>query len=128
MLYNLNFEKILFLDIEAIPMVSEYDQLPEKFKKLWDKKAERLKKEGDDTPDRLFGRAGIYSEFGKIICISVGFMKNREFRIKSFYGEDELILLKELSDVSKNITITRITYYAHIMGKNLIIRTLLAAC
>lgn len=99
MLYKLNFEKILFLDIETVPMVPEYDQLPEKFKKLWDLKAERIKRDEDDTPDRLFGRAGIYSEFGKIICISVGFMKNREFRIKSFYGEDEYILLKEFSEL-----------------------------
>lgn len=80
-------------------MVQEYDQLPEKFQKLWDKKAERLKKNEEDTPITLFERAGIYSEFGKIICISVGFMKNREFRIKSYYGEDEQILLKEFSEL-----------------------------
>ena len=80
-------------------MVSDYDSLPEKFKKLWDHKAEFIKREESDTPDKLFNRAGIYSEFGKIICISVGFMKNREFRIKSFYGEDEYILLKEFSEL-----------------------------
>jgi uncharacterized protein YprB with RNaseH-like and TPR domain len=99
MLYNLNFEKILFLDIETVPMVPDYDSLPDNFKKLWDHKAEFIKREETDTPDRLFSRAGIYSEFGKIICISVGFMKNREFRIKSFYGEDENILLKEFSEL-----------------------------
>ncbi len=73
------------------------------FKNLWDKKAERLKKDEDDTPDRLFGRAGIYSEFGKIICISVGFIKNREFRIKSYYGDDEHILLKEFSELLRQV-------------------------
>lgn len=99
MLYNLNFERILFLDIETVPMVPDYDSLPDNFKKLWDHKAEFIKREETDTPDRLFSRAGIYSEFGKIICISVGFMKNREFRIKSFYGEDEYILLKEFSEL-----------------------------
>lgn len=99
MLYNLNLEKILFLDIETVPMVQEYDQLPENFKKLWDRKAEFLKREENDTSDKLFGRAGIYAEFGKIICISVGFVKNREFRIKSYYGDDELILLKEFADL-----------------------------
>lgn len=99
MLYDLNFEKILFLDIETIPMVSGYELLPEKFQRLWDKKAEHIKRHEEDTPDRLFGRAGIYSEFGKIICISVGFMKNREFRIKSYYGDDERILLMEFSEL-----------------------------
>jgi len=97
MLNNLNFEKILFLDIETVPMVEDYDQLPEKFKSLWDKKAEYLKRSENDTPDTLFGRAGIYAEFGRIICISVGFMHNQDFRIKSFYGDDELILLKEFA-------------------------------
>ncbi len=102
MLYNLNFSKILFLDIETVPMVEKYEQLPERFKNLWDKKAGYLKREDDDTPEKLFERAGIYSEFGKIVCISVGFIKNREFRVKSFYGDDEKILLEEFSDLLNN--------------------------
>ena len=39
--------------------------------------------------------AGIYAEFGKIICISLGFINGEEFRIKSFYGDDEKVLLNE---------------------------------
>jgi hypothetical protein len=105
MFYNLNLEKVLFLDIETVPMVSEYNLLPEPFKKLWDHKAEQLKnkeplnKADGDTPEKLFQRAGIYAEFGKIICISVGYIKNREFRLKSFYSEDEYELLKEFSEM-----------------------------
>lgn len=97
MFSSLNIEKILFLDIETVPMVSEYDQLPEPFKKLWDRKAGQLSRSPEETPEQLFGRAGIYAEFGKIVCISVGYVYNREFRIKSFYGEDELELLKEFA-------------------------------
>ncbi|MEZ5195688.1 MAG: hypothetical protein R2764_04615 [Bacteroidales bacterium] len=44
----------------------------------------------------LFERAGIYAEFGKIVCISVGFIKNREFRIKSYYGDEELEAFKRI--------------------------------
>jgi len=99
MFNNLNLDKILFLDIETVPMVEEYDLLPEKFKALWDKKSHYLKKVEDDTPDVLFGRAGIYAEFGKIVCISVGYLHNRDFRLKSFYGDDELILLKEFAEM-----------------------------
>ncbi len=99
MFSNLRFEKILFLDIETVPMVQSYDRLPEPFRKLWDRKAEFLARTPDDTSRNLFGRAGIYAEFGKIVCISVGFMYNREFRIKSFYGDDELELLKEFSEL-----------------------------
>ena len=99
MLYNLDLEKILFLDIETVPMAPHYDLLPEKFQKLWDKKAERLKRSEEDTASSLYDRSGIYAEFGKIVCISVGFIKNREFRIKSYYGDDELELLKEFSEM-----------------------------
>jgi len=99
MFSNLNFEKILFLDIETVPMVQDYSLLPDKFKKLWDKKSFFLKKNDGDTPDVLFSRAGIYAEFGKIVCISVGYMHNREFRLKSFYGEDEFELLKEFAEM-----------------------------
>ena len=99
MLYQLNINKILFLDIETVPMVSDYDKLPENFRRLWDKKFERIKKNEDDTPDIIFGRAGIYSEFGKIICISVGFIKNDKFRVKSFYSDDESELLNGFADL-----------------------------
>ncbi|MCB2220391.1 MAG: 3'-5' exonuclease [Bacteroidetes bacterium] len=99
MLYQLKFEKILFLDIETVPMVENYELLPEKFRKLWDKKSEFIKRNAEDTPDILFRRAGIYAEFGKIVCISVGYQYNQDFRMKSFYGEDEMILLKEFADL-----------------------------
>jgi 3'-5' exonuclease len=99
MFYNLNLEKVLFLDIETVPMVSDFDLLPDIFKKQWVRKAERIKQEENDTPDKLFNRAGIYAEFGKIICISVGYLNSKEFRIKSFYGDDEYELLKEFADM-----------------------------
>ncbi|GAB4320076.1 MAG: 3'-5' exonuclease [Bacteroidales bacterium] len=99
MLYQLNFSKILFLDIETVPMTAAYRDLPDRFRKLWDKKAEYLRRSEEDTPDKLFSRAGIYAEFGKIICISVGFAYNQEFRMKSFYGDDEKILLQEFAEM-----------------------------
>jgi 3'-5' exonuclease len=95
MLKEINIENILFLDIETVPACSAYNELPELFRKLWDRKTETLKKEDSDTPETLFPRAGIYAEFGRIICISAGFFKGREFRIKSFYGDDEFQLLRQ---------------------------------
>jgi len=95
MLNKINIERILFLDIETVPLHSDYNQLEEKFKALWDKKASFLIKNEDDTPESSYERAGIYAEFGKIVCISVGFLKGNIFRIKSFYSEDENKLLSE---------------------------------
>ena len=99
MLYSIQFEKILFLDIETVPMVPSFDELDDIFKKHWERKAGFLKRTDEDTPESLFQRAGIYAEFGKIICISVGYLYNREFRLKSFYGDDESILLNEFAEM-----------------------------
>jgi len=107
MLIPKNIEQILFLDIETVPHYSEYGQMPERFKKLWDKKSEQLNMNKADliSPDKMYERAGIYAEFGKIICISVGFVYKEEeqlnARIKSFYGDDEKELLKSFSDLIK---------------------------
>jgi len=90
--------KILFLDIETIPFLPSYDELSEDWQRLWDKKAQYLIKNDVDTPSDIFRQAGIYAEFGRIICISVGLInKQNEVRIKSFYGDDEKELLNEFA-------------------------------
>ena len=97
MLKDINVENVLFLDIETVPAFISYEKMPEIFRKLWDKKTESLKREPEDSPESLYPRAGIYAEFGKIICISAGFFRGREFRIKSFFGDDEYQLLRQFS-------------------------------
>ncbi|MCB8963434.1 MAG: 3'-5' exonuclease [Bacteroidales bacterium] len=100
MLNDVKPEDILFLDIETVPQFADYAQLPEPHRKLWDKKAQSLCKD-TDTPESVYNRAGIYAEFGKIICISVGFVVNKEnhrfFRVKSFYGDNEKELLNNFA-------------------------------
>lgn len=91
---KLNFNNILFIDVETVAQQPSYELLDERGKELWNKKAALLKRTADtDTPATLYERGGIYSEFGKIICISVGHLstKNnlRTFRLKSFYGANE---------------------------------------
>jgi DNA polymerase elongation subunit (family B) len=95
MIKDINVENVLFLDIETVPAFLSYDQMPEIFRKLWDRKTETLKKEPEDTPVSLYPRAGIYAEFGRIICISAGYFRGKEFRIKSFFGNDEFQLLRQ---------------------------------
>ncbi len=95
-------ENILFLDIETVPQYSEYEEVPEPFKTLWNKKAERLTQKEGDTAETLYQRAGIYSEFGKIICISIGYFRENAFKIKSFANDDESIILNEFSSLLNN--------------------------
>ena len=96
----IDFSKILFLDIETVSQVKAFDQLDERMQKLWTKKAEQLNRDNPNlTPADIYDRAGIYAEFGKIICISVGFFNGERFRLKSFYGHDEKALLTEFADM-----------------------------
>ncbi|MCC6722789.1 MAG: 3'-5' exonuclease [Bacteroidia bacterium] len=102
MLNFLNIDKILFIDIETVPQYCKFDDLEERWKALWSKKSILISK-NDETPDELYNRAGIYAEFGKIICISTGFLNkngnNWNFRVKSFYGENEKDLLLDFSNL-----------------------------
>lgn len=106
MLLDLDLSKILFLDIETVPQMADYGQLDEETATLWNDKAAKLSK-NEQTGEELYERAGIYAEFGKIICISVGMFNlreggKREFRLHSFYGDDEKLLLREFADMLNN--------------------------
>ena len=95
---------ILFLDIETVPQYPGYAELPEDWKQLWDLKSTSLIKyhEGE-TNESLYPRAGIYAEFGKIICISCGVVQGtgnqRKIVLKSFAGDDERSLLQQFIDM-----------------------------
>jgi predicted PolB exonuclease-like 3'-5' exonuclease len=98
------FNTILFLDIETVPRYASYDELPPDWKKLWDTKSGSLVKyhEGQ-TQESLYPRAGIYAEFGQIICISCGVVQGpaarRRLVLKSFAGDDEKLLLEQFSEM-----------------------------
>ena len=98
MLQQLNLERVLFLDIKTVPQHANYKDVPERLKTLWDKKAGFLAKT-EESPEELYGRAGIYAEFGKIVCISVGFIHSGEIRLKSFYSHNEKELLQDFSEL-----------------------------
>lgn len=95
MLQQLDLQNILVLDIETVPQFSTFNEVPEHLQKLWDLKT-RFQRKEDETPADFYQRAGIWAEFGKIICISVGIFKNNHsFRVKSFYNHDEEELLQD---------------------------------
>ena len=73
-----NPEQILFLDIETVPQFPTYEAVPEIWQHLWNKKANLIRRKDDDPADNLYERAGIYAEFGKIICITIGMLEKNE--------------------------------------------------
>jgi len=97
MIHRINLENILFLDIETVPENENFEELTEAKKELWELKTKYQRKE-EFSPEEFYDRAGIWAEFGKIVCISVGHFtfqgEMRKFRVTSLHG-DEASILKE---------------------------------
>lgn len=97
MLKNINLEHILFLDIETVPLFREYDEMDESEQMLWESKS-KYQRKNEFTPEEFYNRAGIWAEFGKIVCISVGYFsfkdRSRSFRTTTFSGKESELLKK----------------------------------
>lgn len=104
MLYKLNLEHILFLDIETVPQKQHFSDLDETSQTLWEQKSQYQRKD-EITAEDFYERAGIWAEFGKIVCISVGYFNmkgdQRNFRVTSFHGE-EVYILKQFKQLLKD--------------------------
>lgn len=99
-------ENMLFLDIETASLAPQYEALPERIREHWDKKTEILNRRAQDfsTPDELFPqKAAIFSEFGKVVCISCGILRfegdQPTIRLKSYFGPDEKKILADFSEM-----------------------------
>ncbi len=113
MISKLNLENILFLDIETVPETRGFSDLDATKKQLWEQKSKYQRKE-EYTAEEFYDRAGIWAEFGKIICISVGYFKchgnERQFRVTTFYGDE----IKILNDF-KNLLETHFNQSKHLL-------------
>lgn len=101
MYQSIPLKQILFIDIETVPLYEIYSEAPARYKEFWEKKSNQFR--GDESPETVYARAGIFAEFGKIVCISVGIVageaKNLGFKLKSFAGENEVDILSSFIDL-----------------------------
>ena len=113
MLNKINLENILFLDIETVPEFQNFSDMDAAKQELWEAKSEYQRKD-EISPEEFYHKAGIWAEFGKIVCISVGYFvlsnDNRNFRVTSFYGEE----VQQLKDF-KNLIITHFSQAKHLL-------------
>ncbi|WP_397364282.1 3'-5' exonuclease [Olleya sp. R77988] len=113
MISKLNLENILFLDIETVPETENFSELDKTTQELWEAKSRYQRKE-EFSAEQFYDRAGIWAEFGKIICISVGYFTNqgttRLFRTTSFYGEERKLLVE-----FKNLLISHFSQAKHLL-------------
>jgi len=96
--------KILFLDIETVSSVASFDLLSPEWQELWISKSRYYQTaEPQKSPSEIYQeKAAIFSEFGKIVCISIGYFNDEDFRVKSFYGSEEQLIIKQFFDLVKN--------------------------
>jgi len=97
-----DLKEILFLDIETVPEFENWENVSKETQELFGKKTQYQRKE-EYPADEFYSRAGIWAEFGKIICISVGYFvemkKKKQLRITSFFGDDEHKVLKDFKEL-----------------------------
>ncbi|MDR2963722.1 MAG: 3'-5' exonuclease [Bacteroidales bacterium] len=95
---RIDISKILFLDIETVPLCASLSEVSEEERVLWEQKSKRLQT-GDIAPEELYKKAGIFAEFGKIVCISVAFVLQKgsklQVRVRSFAGHNEKQILED---------------------------------
>lgn len=96
MLEDVKISNVLFLDVETAPVVYRYNDLDDNSRKLWDTK---FRYQQAESFEEQYKKAGVYAEFAKVICISVGFFNEKTFRIKSFYGDDEKKVLQDFANL-----------------------------
>lgn len=101
MLKNIQPEEILFIDIETVPGTQDFNSLDEDFQLLWTEKSRFMREKNNIDIEESYHSAGIYAEFGKIICIGAGYFTSRsggyEFRSTSFSGDDENAILSDFA-------------------------------
>lgn len=89
---KINVKNILFLDIETVPEYAYWEDVPEEIQTLFNDKT-AYQRDAEIPLEVFYDRAGIWAEFGKIICISVGYfietITEKQLRVTSFSGDDE---------------------------------------
>ena len=118
-----NIEKLLFFDVETVSQYKDLDELPKDRLKLWKSYYDNFKERVTDksklsNTDKDFSvetdtknkkevyrqTAALFPEFGKVACVSLAFvMKGGKTKFESFYGVDEIDILKKVRDVFNKV-------------------------
>ena len=106
--------RILFLDIETVPLMPSFELLTEEDQLRFEYKTSYQRK-GKIAAADFYTNAGIWAEFGKIICISTAYLigseKERQITLQSFYGNNEVQILLDF----KTLLETRFNTTAHLL-------------
>lgn len=92
---TLEYSKLLFTDIETVAQEENFNQTHPNYPVWAWKQRDKETNELQSTEENIKAyknKAALNAEWGKIVCISVGYIHNEELHIKSFTGEEKEIL------------------------------------
>ncbi len=117
---NIPFEKIVFIDIETGSQVEDFREFDEYSQALWGEKRKSILKWKPESEflteeEFYFENAGLYAEFGRVICVSVGVLKpgGGELHIKTFGDADETVVLEDLKNFLDQVSKDRSVLCGH---------------
>ena len=119
-------EDLVVIDIETVSGHKDLKTLKKtnaRLSELWSKRCEYLRKKHEDnkdlTDDEIYElKAGLQAEFGKIVCITVGYLRYNSdnmpiIKTKSYAGDDETELLSKfftfMSQLQEQLPDSKIT-------------------
>ena len=122
MLENINENKLLFIDIETAGSYKDSHELKKMDESLWDlwdvigcSYFRRHYPEDEDKDcEFLYEKySGLLPEFGKIVCISVGFINGEEEKLQSFCSGNEMDDLIQVTQLLNKIEKVGFTLCGH---------------
>lgn len=95
---KLNLKNLVFLDIETVRLNETLDLNSPEFE-AWKYQNRREFPNATDVElqDLYNAKAALYAEFAKVVCISVGRIKDNTINIKTYNNQDEKVLLEEFN-------------------------------
>ncbi len=117
MLDDIRLEHLICIDIETVPEHASFSDVPDALKPLYLSKVARLKSANESEEEQYSNHAGIFAEFGKIVCICLGLFRETDnvptLRIKSIAGHDEKELLETFCQLLASFSSDRYQFCGH---------------
>lgn len=109
-------EELIVIDIETASSFSDFDSMDFQWQELWVEKNKRQFIDICDASSFYQQRAGVMAEFGKIICICIGYFiseADEKMTTKLFFGHDEKLLLNDFLLLLKKLQKKKIVFAGH---------------
>lgn len=105
-------ESLVIFDIETTSGTHFVSDMPQNMQDIWVKRAEWLRNQHEDNKEKTdeeiyFNKAGLQAEFGKIVCISISYVRfdgnTPTIKTKSYASDNEKELLSAFFNFAHQI-------------------------